>query len=89
MKLKLSADNISTICWWVDASHDVYKDCQGHTEAMMSLGKGAVISFSNKQNINTKSSTKSELAGADQALSSILHTQYFIEARDYFVKQNL
>jgi hypothetical protein len=57
---------------------------------MMSLGKGATISFlSNKQKINTKSSTESELVGADQALSSILHTQYFIEAQGYSVNQNL
>jgi hypothetical protein len=55
----------------------------------MSIGKGAMISFSNKQKINTKSSTKSELVSADQALSSILHTQYFIEAQGYSVKQNL
>ncbi len=55
----------------------------------MSLGKGAAISFSNKQKINTKSSTKSELVGADQALTLILHTRYFIEAQGYSVKQNL
>jgi hypothetical protein len=48
---------------------------------MISLGKGAAISFSNKQKINTKSSKESELVGANQALSSILHTQHFIEAQ--------
>ena len=53
----------------------------------MSLGKGAVISFSNKHRINTKSFTESELVGADQALSSILHTRYFIEAQGYSVEQ--
>jgi hypothetical protein len=42
--------------------------------AMMSIGKGAAISFSIKQKLNTKSSTESELVGANQALSSILHT---------------
>ncbi len=56
---------------------------------MMSLGKGAAISFSNKKKINTKSSTESELVSADQALSSIIHTQYFIEAQSYSIKQNL
>ncbi len=83
MKLNLSADNLSTIRWWVDASHTVHKDCQGHTGAMMSLGKGAAISFSKKQKINNKSSTESELVDADQAFSSILHTQYFIKAQGY------
>jgi hypothetical protein len=89
MKLNLSADNLATIRWWVDASHTIHKDCWGSTEAMMSLGKGVAISLSNKQKINTKSFTESELVGADQALSSILHTQYFINTQGYSVKQNL
>jgi hypothetical protein len=55
----------------------------------MSLRNGAPISFSNKQKINTKSSTESELVGTDQALFSILHTRYFIEAQGYSVEQNL
>jgi hypothetical protein len=83
------ADNLSKICCWVKTSHTMYKDCRGHTGAMMSLRKGATTSFSNKQKINTKSSTESELVSADQALSSILHTGYFIEAQGYFVKHNL
>ena len=89
MKLNLSADNLTTIGWWVDASHAVHNDCLGHTGAMMSLGKGAAISFSNKHKINTKSSSESKLVSADQALSSILHTRYFIEAQGYSVEQNI
>jgi hypothetical protein len=56
---------------------------------MMSLGKGATISFSDKLKIATKSSTKSKLMGAYQALSFILHTGYFIEAQGYSIKQNI
>ncbi len=63
MKLNLSADNLTTIRWWVDASHAVH-DCQGHTGAMMSMGKGAAISFSNKHKLNTKSSSESKLVSA-------------------------
>jgi hypothetical protein len=89
MKLNLSADILTTIQWWVNASHAVHNECRGHTGAMMSLEKGAVISFSNKQKINSKSSTESELIGADQAFSLILHTRYFIKAQGYLVKQNI
>ncbi len=89
MKLNLSADNLTCLRWWVDTSHILHDDCQGHTRAMLSLGKGAAISFSNKHRINSKSSTKSELIGADQALSSILHTRYFIEAQGYSDEQNI
>ncbi len=45
--------------------------------------------FLQQAKFNTKSSKESELVGADQALSSILHTGYFIEAQGYSVKQNL
>ncbi len=56
---------------------------------MMSLGKGATISFSNKLKIATKSSTKSKLVGTDQALLFILHTCYFNKAQGYSVEQNI
>ncbi len=56
---------------------------------MMSLGKEATISFSNKLKIATKNSPNWKLVGTDQALSSILHTCYFIEAQGYFVEQKI
>ncbi len=89
MKLNLSANNLTTIQWWVKASHATHNDCRGHMGAMTSLGKDTTISFSNKLKVNTKSSTESELAGADQALSSILHTRYFTKAQGYSIEQNL
>ncbi len=67
----------------------VHDNCQGHTGAMMPYGRGAAISFSNKQKINTNSSMDSKLVGANQALSFILHTWHFIEAQGYSVEQNL
>jgi hypothetical protein len=89
MKLNLSADNLTTIRWWVDASHAVHDNCRGHTGAMMLMGKGAAISFSNKHKINTKSSSESKLVSADQALSPITHTRFFIEAQGYSIEQNI
>jgi hypothetical protein len=89
MKLNLSADNLTTIRWWVDASHAVHDNCRGHTGAMMSMGKGAAISFSDKHKINTKSSSESKLVSANHALSSILHKRYFIEAQGFSIEQNI
>ena len=34
-------------------------DCKGHSDAMMSLGKGDVYSYSRNKKLNTKSSTES------------------------------
>ena len=70
-------------------SNWTHKDCKGHTGAMMSLGGGAVISSSQKQKMNTKSSTELELVELDDALTTILWTLYFIEAQEYSIKQNI
>jgi hypothetical protein len=89
MKLTLSVDSLSTIRWWVDASYNVHDDCRGHTGAMMSLGRGAPISFSRKQKVNVRSSCEGELVGIDDALPLILWARYFIEAQGYTVEENI
>lgn len=89
MKLTLSVDNLSTIKWWVDASDNTHADCKGHTGAMMSLGKGATVSISKKHPVNTKSSTESEIVGADQALTPCIWSKNFIEAQGYTVEHNI
>jgi len=80
MKLRLTVDNMHTLRWWVDASYGVHWDCKGHTGMMMSLGKGAVMSFSHRQKLNARSSTEAELIGIDDALPYIMWGLYFIEA---------
>ena len=49
----------------------------------MTVGKGAVISSSLKQKINTRSSTEAELVASDDALSSILWSKNFLKAQGY------
>ena len=89
MRLRLEVDNLGIIQWWVDASYNVHEDCRGQTGAMMSLGRGAPISFSRKQKLNVWSSCEGELVGIDDALPLILWAQYFIEAQGYSVEQNI
>ena len=55
MKLTLTVEDLRTIKWWVDSSYNIHDDCRGHTGAMMSFGKGAVLSFSKKQKLNVQS----------------------------------
>ena len=89
MKLRLSVDNMNFLRWWVDASYGVHWDCRGHTGMMMSLGKGAAMSFSRRQKMNTRSSTEAELVGLDDAIPSIMWGRHFIEAQGYSVDQNI
>ena len=90
MVLTLSADNLHTIKWYVDASFAVHPDFRSHTGAVMKLGRdGAVISMSAKQKLNTRSSCEAELVGADDAATKILWTKLFLEAQGYEVKKNI
>ena len=89
MKLTLSVEDLGVIKWWVDASYNAHGDCKGQTGAMMSLGKGAVMSFSRKQKLNVCSSAEGELVGIDDALPWILWCKYFIESQGYTVEQNI
>jgi hypothetical protein len=57
----LSVDQLKfAVQWYVDGSHQVYKDCGGQTSSFVMLGKGAISSLSNKMNRYTKSSTETE-----------------------------
>jgi hypothetical protein len=89
MRLRLSVNALGVIHWWVDASYNVHDDCRGQTGAMISLGRGAPISFSRKQKLNVRSSCEGELVGVDDALPLILWARYFIEAQGYTVEQNI
>ena len=40
MKLTLEVDNLSTLNWFIDTSHQVHDNCKGHTGGALTLGKG-------------------------------------------------
>jgi hypothetical protein len=54
-------------------------------------GTGAVQSVSRKQKLNTRSSTESELIGADNISAMILwtHCSLFMEAQGYEIRKNI
>ena len=51
------------------------------------LRKGAIISTSIKQKMNTKSSTETELIAADDLMPHILCTNYFLNWKGYNAKE--
>jgi hypothetical protein len=67
--LRLSADNLNIVKWWVDAACGVHNDMRSHMGDVMLMGTGAVYSQSSKQKLNTKSLTEAELVGIDDVLS--------------------
>ena len=85
----LKADNTNIVKWYGDAAFAVHNNMRSHTGGTMTMGKGSIINVSTKQKLNTKSSTESELVGADDLSNHILWTNYFLEAQGYNVKETV
>ena len=67
----------------------VHNDTRGHTGAITNMGQGTIVGISNKQKINTKSSTEAELVGIDEPLPLILWPRMFAEAQGMKIKDNI
>jgi hypothetical protein len=89
LRLTLSADSLSNIVWYVDASHQLHDNCKGQTGSILTFGRGATTSSSTKQKIPAKSSCKSEIIGLYDKISDALWTRQFLEAQCYTIKTNI
>jgi len=89
LRLTLSADSLSNIVWYVDASHQLHEDCKGHPGSILTFGRGATTSSSTKQKIPAKSSCKSEIIGLYKKIGNVLWTHQFLKAQGYTIKTNI
>ena len=89
LPLILSANGSGIMKWWVDASFAVHPNMRGHSGGGLSLGRGFPITSSTKQKLNTRSSTETEIVGADDFMPAICWTRYFMEAQGYHVRDNV
>jgi hypothetical protein len=88
LKLTLSADSMNfVIHWYIDGSHQVHEDCRGQIGSLVTFGKGAVSSSSNKMKCNTKSSTETEIISLGDKLSDVVWMRYFIECQGYDIDE--
>jgi len=74
---------------WVDAAYGVDADSKSHTGGVVSLGCGTVMCKSNKQKLNTKSSTEVELVGVMDYLPNTIWARMFLEAQGYKLEENI
>ena len=88
-ELILSADDLRVMKWYVDVGFAIHPDFKSHTGGGVTMGKGFPISNSRKQRLNTRSSTDSELVGADDMSQLILWTDLFMDAQGYPIKENI
>ena len=52
-------------------------------------GCGSIISISNNQKLNMKSSTEAELIGSDNMMPQMIWTRYFLEVQEYGIDENI
>ena len=83
------ADDMCKMQTWVDASYAVHEDMKSHTGGVVSFGRGAAMSKSSKQKLNTKSSTEAELVGASDYLPYSIWAKKFLEAQGYPLTENV
>ena len=73
---------------FVDAAFAVHPDLKSHTSGVITLGRGAVMSKSSKQNLNTTSSTKAEQVGASDYIPNALWGAKCLAHQGYEIKWN-
>ena len=72
-------DASGILLWSIDALFAVHNDMCSHTGAMLTFGRGAAFSLSNKQTVNSTSSTIAEIIGVDDAINCVMWVKLYIE----------
>ena len=81
--LTLTADKLNLVQFSIDTSFTVHPDMKSHSGMTMTMCKGAVITSSCKQKINTRSSTEAELVAVNNNTAILLWTCLFVKAQGY------
>jgi hypothetical protein len=83
LKLTIEADQLDVNRWYIDGAFAVHDDMRSHSGSFMTFGKGMMNGSSNKQKINTTSSTEAEVVVVHDNMPAILWTRYFLEEQGY------
>ena len=75
--------------WWIDSSFNVHWVSKSHSGRSGTLGKGAIISASQKQKVDAGSSTESELIAGSDALSDVVWSRYFLFEQGYSMEPSI
>ena len=71
--LKLRANGMRFLGWFVDTSYATHSDMKSHTVSVTKMIKGSII----KKKLNKEISSEVELVGADDIIPDILWIGYF------------
>ena len=82
LPLILSANGSGILKWCINGSFAVHPNMRGHTGGGLLRGRGFPIFSSTKKNLNTQSSTETEIVSVDHCVPAILWTRYWLEAQE-------
>ena len=77
LPLIISSNGSGILKWWVDALFAVYPNMRGNYGGGLSLVRRFTILSSTKHKLKTRSSTETELVGADDFMPAICWSRYF------------
>ena len=78
LPLVIGWDDTGELLWSINASFAVHNDMRSHTGAMLTFGKEASFSLSNKQKVNSFSSTVAKIMGVDNAMNFVMWVKLFV-----------
>ena len=87
--LTLQSDGTRTLKWRVDAAFTVHPDFKSHTSGVLMMGKVTIASTSQKQRLNTRSSTEAEIVTANDIAGTMVWAQNFLEVQGYHLEDNI
>ena len=77
--LILSDNGGGDLKWWIDASYAIDQNMWGHTGGVVSVERGFPIVALTNQNLNTCSSTESDIIVVYNCIPAVCWTRYFTE----------
>ncbi len=89
LPLILGAVGTGVLSWYVDALFAVHPDMWGHTGGPMTMGRGFPLDKLTKHELNTHSSTESEIVAVDDLIPQILWMRLFMKAQGFVVRDNI
>ena len=85
----IGAKSVDELYVWVDAAFGVHNDMKSQTGGVMSFGHGMVHCRSNKQRLNTKSSTEAEIVGTSEYVPFPIWLAMFMREQGYPLKNSI
>ena len=85
----IGAKSVQELYTWVDAAFAVHNNMRSQTGGAMSYGYGMIHCRSNKQKLNTKSSTVAELVGTSEYVPFSIWMALFMESQGYKLSKSI